>query len=66
MPKFKSAALFSTFVLLGSLTSSLYAAPDNTLGMALMSATVSGNATLIVGSGVVSVLLKFGEIERPH
>ncbi len=52
------AALFTGFcVLLGTLSGPLRAAPDNTLGMALMSATVSGSfpPTIVRGSGALSV-----------
>jgi hypothetical protein len=51
----KSAAIFTLLgFLLASLTGSLRAAPDDTLGMALMSATVGANGTLVRGSGATS------------
>jgi hypothetical protein len=51
----KSAALFTMFgILLASLAGSLRAAPDNALGMALMSATVAADGTLVRGSGATS------------
>lgn len=59
MTDFKSAAVFTVLgVLLASLPGPLRAAPDNTQGMALMSATVNNTTTpptLVRGSGAVSV-----------
>jgi hypothetical protein len=51
-----SAAILAAMIgATSSLTQRAAAAPDNTLGMALMAATVAGNATLIRGAGVVAV-----------
>jgi hypothetical protein len=55
MTNFRSAALFVvSVVLLASLTGSLRAAPDNTLGAALMFAVVSLTGEIERGSGATS------------
>ncbi len=56
MTGFRSAVLFVTLgVLLASLAGSLRAAPDKTLGMAMMSARVSSTGNLNGGAGAASV-----------
>lgn len=56
MTGFRSAALFTTLgILLASLAGSLRAAPDQTLGMAMMSARVSSTGNLNGGAGAASV-----------
>lgn len=56
MTNWKSAALFVAIgFLLASLTSSPRAAPDKTLGMALMSASVGTGCSLAHGAGVTTV-----------
>jgi hypothetical protein len=50
-----SAALVLAALALAGLSEPVDAAPDKTLGMALMSAVVNLDGTLIRGSGVVSV-----------
>lgn len=56
MTIFKSAALLAVFgFLLASLTGSLRAAPDDTLGMALLGGDIRSDAHLNYGSGVAGV-----------
>lgn len=55
MTRFGIAAFFTLFgILLGSLGGSLRAAPDKTLGMAMMFASVDFDGTLLGGAGAVS------------
>ena len=55
MTGFRSAVLFTTLgILVASLAGSLRAAPDQTLGMAMMSARVAANGNLNGGAGAAS------------
>ena len=55
MTNFRFAALFiALVVMVASITGSLRAAPDNTLGMAILAASVNSDGTLLAGSGAAS------------
>ena len=61
MTKFKSAALLGvSVVLLASSAGSLRAAPDNTLGAAMLGAHVGGDGTIYESAGLQSVTVGSG------